>query len=393
MSGSNRHIEVGVFVPPHHSNTENVALAMRRDLALAEWLDELGYAELWMGEHHSGGMQIYGSPEMFIAAAAERTRRIRLGAGVISLPYHNPFMVADRIVQLDNQTQGRAMFGFGPGALASDAHMMGIPVAKSRDRLAQGIEVIIRLLDGETITETTDWYTLKDARLHITPFSHPRPPLAVASLKTPTGAITAGRYNMELLCANAAGANDALKFATQAAAEQGRTYDRSRLRVVGSFHLAETREEARRLAQHGMSEYFDYGNIMRPPNPNGAPSAGDPIEQVLAMRGGVIGTPDEAIGALEKLWDLTGGFGCLLLQGTNWMDFEATKRSYELFMRYVLPAFTGRNKSRADSFEWMQNNAVMFSNIRDEAAAKAMGPAKPAPTVAAKAKAKSESTA
>jgi limonene 1,2-monooxygenase len=367
-----RHIQVGVFVPPHHSNTENVALAMRRDLALAEWLDELGYAELWMGEHHSGGMQIYGSPEMFIAAAAERTQRIRLGAGVISLPYHNPFMVADRIVQLDNQTQGRAMFGFGPGALASDAHMLGIPVAKSRDRLAQGIEVIVRLLDGETVTETTDWYSLKDARLHLTPFSHPRPPLAVASLKTPTGAMTAGRYDMELLCANAAGAKDALKVASEAARGQGRSYDRSRLRVVGSFHLAETREEARRLVQHGTAEYVDYSNIMRPPTPHDKPSAGDPIEAILAMRGGVIGTPDDAIAALEKLWEQTGGFGCLLLQGTNWMDFEATKRSYELFMRYVLPAFTGQNNSRADAFRWMQDNAVMFSNIRDEAAAKAM---------------------
>lgn len=376
-----RHIEVGVFVPPHHSNAENVALAMRRDLALTEWLDELGYAELWMGEHHSGGMQIYGSPEMFIAAAAERTKRIRLGAGVISLPYHNPFMVADRIVQLDNQTQGRAMFGFGPGALASDAHMLDIPVSKSRDRLAQSIEVIVRLLDGETVTETTDWYSLKDARLHITPYSHPRPPLAVASLKTPTGAITAGKYDMELLCANAAGAKSALATAAKAAAEQGRTYDRSRLRVVGSFHLAETREEARRLAQHGMGEYIDYSNIMRPASPNDKPSAGDPIEQVLAMRGGIIGTPDEAIVALEKLWEQTGGFGCLLLQGTNWMDFEATKRSYELFMRYVLPAFTGQNRSRAAAFQWMQDNAVMFSNIRDEAAAKAMDQGKTAGSV------------
>lgn len=374
-SAPNRHIQVGVFVPPHHSNKENVALAMRRDLALAEWLDELGYSEFWLGEHHSGGMQIYGSPELFIAAAAERTRRIRLGAGVISLPYHNPLMVADRIVQLDNQTQGRAMFGFGPGALASDAHMMGLPVSKSRDRLAQGIEVICRLLDGETVTETTDWYTLKDARLHLAPYSHPRPPLAVASLKTPTGAITAGRYDMDLLCANAAGVNDALKFALTAAAERGRSYDRSRLRVVGSFHLAETREEARRLVQHGVPEYADYGQVLRPPRPGGAPSAGDPIEQVLSMRGGVIGTPDDAIAELERLWDQTGGFGCLLLQGTNWLDFEAAKRSYELFMRYVLPAFTGQNSRRAESFQWMKDNAQMFSDIRDEAAASAMVPA------------------
>ena len=68
---------------------------------------------------------------MFIAAAAERTRNIRLGTGVSSLPYHHPFMLADRINQLDHMTRGRVMFGVGPGALPSDAYMMGIDPANS----------------------------------------------------------------------------------------------------------------------------------------------------------------------------------------------------------------------------------------------------------------------
>jgi limonene 1,2-monooxygenase len=379
-----RHIQVGVFVPPHHPNKENVTLAMQRDFELAEWLDELGYSELWMGEHHSGGYQIYGSPELFIAAAAERTTRIRLGAAVISLPYHNPLMVADRIVQLDHQTRGRAMFGFGPGALASDAHMLGIPVAKSRARLMEGLDVVIRLLEGETITETTDWYTLRDAHLHLEPFTHPRPPLAIASLKTPTGAVAAGRYGMDLLCAMASTVNDALQTATRSAAEHGRTYDRSKVRVVGSFHLAETREEARRLADFGFGEYMDYLHLIRPPNANEHKSAGDPIEKVLAMRGGIVGTPDDAVEALERVWEVSGGFGTLLLSGSNWMNFEATKRSYELFMRYVLPKFTGQNRRREKSFQWMKDNALQFSDIRDQASADAMD--KPAGAVKAAAK-------
>src|SRR6185312_7606137 len=200
---TDKHIRLGVFAPPHHPNNENPTLAMQRDFQLVEWLEELGYSEFWLGEHHSGGMQIYGSPALFIAAAAERTTRIKLGAAVISLPYHNPLMVADRIVQLDHQTRGRAMFGFGPGALSSDAHMLDIPVASSRDRLNQAVHTIVRLLDGEVVTEKTDWYSLKDARVHLEPYTRPRPHLAVASLKTPTGAIMAGTYNMGLLCAMA----------------------------------------------------------------------------------------------------------------------------------------------------------------------------------------------
>ena len=95
---------------------------LHRDLELVEWLDQLGYDEAWIGEHHSAGFEIIASPELFIAAAAERTKHIRLGTGVISLPYHNPLMVADRIMQLDHKTRGRVMFGVGPGLLPSDAH-------------------------------------------------------------------------------------------------------------------------------------------------------------------------------------------------------------------------------------------------------------------------------
>jgi limonene 1,2-monooxygenase len=93
-----RTLRAGVFLPPFHPNDEDPLLCMERDFQLMQWLDMHDYAEAWIGEHHSGGYEIYGQPELFIAIAAERTRHIRLGTGVISLPYHHPFMVADRIV-------------------------------------------------------------------------------------------------------------------------------------------------------------------------------------------------------------------------------------------------------------------------------------------------------
>src|SRR5215472_665543 len=103
-----RTLRAGVFLPPFHPNDEDPLLCIERDFELMQWLDRLGYAEAWIGEHHSGGYELYGQPELFIATAAERTQHIRLGTGVISLPYHHPLMVADRIVQLDYQTRGRA---------------------------------------------------------------------------------------------------------------------------------------------------------------------------------------------------------------------------------------------------------------------------------------------
>ena len=103
----------GVFLPPMHKTGVNPTLALHRDLELVEHIDRLGYAEAWIGEHHSAGSELIASPEVFIAAAAERTRHIKLGTGVVSLPYHHPLMVANRIVQLDHLTRGRVLFGVG----------------------------------------------------------------------------------------------------------------------------------------------------------------------------------------------------------------------------------------------------------------------------------------
>src|SRR6266480_6944524 len=116
----------GIFLAPFHPVGQNPTAALQRDLEMIVRLDELGYDEAWIGEHHSAGYEIIASPEVFIAVAAERTKRIRFGTGVSSLPYHHPFMLADRMVLLDHLTLGSAMFGVGPGELPSDAFMLGI---------------------------------------------------------------------------------------------------------------------------------------------------------------------------------------------------------------------------------------------------------------------------
>ena len=113
-------LRLGAFLAPHHPIGENPTLQIQSDLEFVVHLERLGYDEFWCGEHHSTGWEVIASPELFLAAAAERTNRIMLGTGVISLPYHHPYMVAQRIVQLDHQSRGRVIFGSGPGALPSD---------------------------------------------------------------------------------------------------------------------------------------------------------------------------------------------------------------------------------------------------------------------------------
>ena len=124
----------------------------QRDLELVEHLDRLGYDEAWIGEHHSAGTEIIASPEIFIAAAAERTKHIKLGTGVTSIAYHNPLWVAERMVLLDHLTRGRAMLGCGPGSLPTDSMMLGLTPTDTRELLEVDLDIIMRLLRGETVT-------------------------------------------------------------------------------------------------------------------------------------------------------------------------------------------------------------------------------------------------
>src|SRR3954469_3128227 len=193
-------LRFGIFLAPFHPVGQNPTLALHDDLAWIEHLDRLGYDEAWIGEHHSAGYEIIASPEGFIATVAQGTGHIKLGTGVSSLPYHHPLMLADRMVLLDHLTKGRVMLGCGPGALPSDAFMMGIPVAEQRDRMEEALEAILLLLrDEEPVTIKTDWFTLDNARLNVRPYTQPHFEIAVASQVSPTGARAAGRFGCSLL--------------------------------------------------------------------------------------------------------------------------------------------------------------------------------------------------
>src|ERR1700693_5142471 len=147
------YLRSGIFLAPFHNHNENPTLSIQRDMELLEHIDRLNYHEAWIGEHHSGGFEVIACPELFIAAPAERARHIRLGPGGVSLPYHNPFILADRMVQLDHMTRGRAMFGVGPGALVHDALKIGIKAADQRRMMNESLDVIMRLLRGEMVNE------------------------------------------------------------------------------------------------------------------------------------------------------------------------------------------------------------------------------------------------
>lgn len=362
----------GVFLPPFFSMEESPNAALHRSLELMEHLDRLGFHEAWIGEHHSAGMEIIASPELFIAAAAERTKYLRFGTGVVSLPYHNPLMVANRIIQLDHQTRGRIMFGAGPGLLSSDAWMLDIDPKVQRDRMEQALGAILRLFRGETVTEKTDWYSLRDARCHLLPYQDPMLEVSVASAVTPSGGRLAGKYGLGMLCVAAAEGpgfevlSTNWSAACEIAAENGRTMDRSRLRLVAPFHIAETREQAMADVRHGLQDYINYTNNNQPRL--FVPPGRDPVDWWMEGRRGCIGTPDDAVAAIKALLDKQGEFGAMLNVIFQWVEPGPLKKSLELYQRYVMPQFDRSNLARRASYDWVTGHTANFDQQRKEAA-------------------------
>src|ERR1700744_4477098 len=307
-------LRFGAFIAPFHPIDENPTLAIQRDLELVEWMDQLGYEEAWIGEHHSAAYELIASPEVFIAAAAERTKHIRLGTGVSSLPYHHPFMLADRINQLDHMTRGCVMFGVGPGALSSDAYMMGIPIPKQRDMMDEALDVLVKLLRGEEVTHDSDWFKLNKARLQMSPYSRPSVEIAVASQVSPTGARAAGKHGLGLLSIGATsdGGFNALAsnwaIAEELARDNGTSMDRAAWRMVGPMHIAETKEKAMADVRFGLEKWLYYFREFAT-LPNVQENEGGPVEEFLKMPLAVVGTPEDAAAKIQALVDQSGGFG------------------------------------------------------------------------------------
>ena len=362
------HLQFGIFLAPFHPVGQNPTLALERDLALIEHLDRLGFDEAWFGEHHSAGYEIIASPEVFIAAVAQRTSHIRLGTGVSSLPYHHPFILADRLVLLDHLTRGRLMIGVGPGALPSDAFMMGIDPARQRDMMEESLEAILLLLKGdEPVTMETDWFKLVGARLQMRPFQRPHPPVAVAAQVSPAGPRAAGKFGCGLLSigATSAGGFDVLAHhwdvMEERSAEFGTTALRGDWRLVGPMHIADTKEQAIADVAFGLGEWVDYfARVAALPLAPDTTNFDSLVDALNASGFAVIGTVDDAIAQVERLRVQSKGFGTFLLMGHEWADTEATRHSYELFARYVAPRFQGSTETLTSSRDWAAQNRPEF---------------------------------
>jgi limonene 1,2-monooxygenase len=367
-------LRFGYFIAPFHRAGTNPTLALQRDLEFIEHLDAVGFDEVWLGEHHSAGSEIISSPEIFIAAAAQRTKRIRLGTGVISLSYHNPLWVADRLMLLDHLTHGRVIGGVGPGSLPTDSAMIGLTPTDTRELLETNLDILVRLLAGETVSAKTPTHELFDARLQLAPYSDGGIPLAVAAVASPTGARLAGKHGIGLLSIGATlivEGFDALAYhwdiVKERAAAFGTQVDRNNWSLVGLFHVAETEEQAREEVKFGIGPWFRYFQKVAafPQMTMPGEQLDEMIDVINETGAGVIGTPERARAQVQRVWDQSGGFGCMLQMGHEWANPAATKRSAELFAAEVMPHFQGQAQPTLDA-------AARAGQMRDDLAQTAL---------------------
>ena len=373
-------LRFGAFLAPHHPIGESPVLQFQSNLEFVEHLERLGYDEFWCGEHHSTGWEMIASPELFLAAAAERTSRIMLGPGVVPLPYHHPVRGAQRTVQLDHQSRGRAIFGSGPGALPSDAHTFGLDPMVLRDRQDEAMGVIRRLFEGsERFSYEGEWFTLRDAKLQLKPLQKDME-FAVASMVSPSGMTLAGKHRAGVLSIGSM-SKEGIRalpmqwsFAEESAAKHGNTVDRKNWRIVLSWHIAETREQAREQARDGLMRHHNKYTV-------GTLAGGEgviyktPDEAVDGVAFGdestaVIGTPDDLVERIRQMIELTGGFGVVIGFVHDWANRENTLRSWDLVARHVMPEVNGLLDDYRESNKFVIENRETWQRAGDAIASK-----------------------
>ena len=367
-------LRFGAFLAPHHPIGENPTLQLQSDLELVQLLDGLGYEEFWCGEHHSTGWEIIASPELFLAAAAERTQRIKLGTGVVSLPYHHPFMVAQRMVQLDHQSRGRVIFGSGPGALPSDAHTLGIDPMVLRDRQDEAMGIIRRLFtEDERFSYDSEWFKLRDAKLQLKPLQEDME-FAVASIVSPSGMTLAGKHRAGVLSIGSM-TQDGIRalplqwsFAEESAAKHGNKVDRKNWRIVLNWHIAETRKEAREQAGAGLLRHNNEYSIGTLAGGEGTiyDTPDEAVDGVAfsELSTAVIGTPDDLVARIREMMELTGGFGCVIGFVHDWANRENTRRSWDMVARYVVPKVNGLLDDYFESHRFVTDNREYWNRAQ-----------------------------
>lgn len=355
-------MDVGMMFQPLVPSGNNIAYTYQRLLETIARADQLGFTEVWVGEHHSGGWENVPMPEMLLAAAAERTKRIKLGTGVITLPAHNPVLVADRMAMLDHLSMGRAQMAVGPVVLGTDRVLFNVDRETNYERTNEALELILELYNSdEAVTFKGKYYEVKDVYLQIKPFQRPHMPIAMPSSSTGNGFRQCGKLGL-IPMSPWTHPGHLLRKHWEAVEEAADVYGRPRpsrdiWRIGRTVHVAETDKEAwddirvraRDIYQRYYLDLNGFGNVLRE---YGMDPDDWTVEELGEKCDWIVGSPETCRAKLQAFSDDVGGFGNIMMIGDYMTTTDKVFRSMELFVRDVLPWFQEQSSWTVRSEAW-----------------------------------------
>lgn len=337
----------------------------KEDLAKILLGDELGYSEVWLGQHYTASTEPIASPLMFMSHALGLTKNITFASGVLNLPCFHPAVVAAEVAQFDHMSGGRFIFGIGSGALASDFELFGNEDGGVRmGKTIESIRMIRQIWSQDPPYDIKgDYWTIKVTEnineslgmgWMLKPFQEPHPPIAISVMSPFSGTATfAGSQGWIPISANFIPAYSVAshwKKYQEGAAKAGIAADGSKWRVCRNVVVAETDAEAEEMVygpDSNLTYYYDYlwralkagdYTIALKPDPK---MSDDDVTVDMLMRHMIIhGSPETVTRKLVALREEVGPFGKLMLAMNDWgRQRDKEERSMRLLAQEVLPAF------------------------------------------------------
>ena len=358
-------MELGFFIMPSHPPERPLFEGHEWDLQALRWADEFGYQEAWIGEHHTCPWEPNPAPDLLVAQSLRETKRMRIGTGGFLLPYHHPAELANRAAMLDHMSQGRFNFGIAASGLPSDWAMFDVDgmAGEHRTMLKEALDIILRLWSDEEEYEHKGkyWTVRKPApnvhgtlRPHLKPLQKPYPPICLTGLsaKSDTLRLCGERGFIPMsLNLNTGYVRGHWDSVVAGAESVGRVADRNLWRVCREVCVAETEAAAWKLAVHGglgrlwnehlLPLFRDFNYLPFLKHDQAVPDS-DVTVEYLAQHNWLIGTPATVAEKLEATHHQLGGFGTLVMLGTDYIDHaEAWRDSMQMIAQEVMPKVKG----------------------------------------------------
>lgn len=294
--------------------------------------DELGYDSTWFAEHHFHEYGVMASPQVLLASVARQTKRIRLGASVVVLPFHDPIRVAEDYALVDHLSGGRLNLGLGSGYLPHEFAGFNVDAQSKPFVFNERFEIIQRLWRGEEFEFQGQYHNYGKIKLELLPMQQPIPTW-VAALRPEAAEYVAkmGQPIMGVAYVSSAsigelkGILDQYKVTSEAA---GFLPDRMEFPVAMHCYVAETREEALAVGGEALDRYLRtrlYGRGAR-------------FEDLQAREQVIIGTPEDCVARIKQ-YQAAGVNHLMCMMNYGGLPHEQVKKSMELFAKEVIPAF------------------------------------------------------